>query len=358
MKKSLFIIAVLGTVMTGCHNGDVKFDNFEYQTIYFSKQSPVRTITLGDDGEYDTSDDNAHRFYIKAALGGVNVNTETHSAAFVVDNSLCDNLVFAESGAPVKAMPAEYYSIKGDEMTITPGNVIGGVQVQLTDAFFNDPEAVGLSYVIPIRLTSSADSILVGRAKDGVQNPNRLVADDWSVQPKDYVFYAVKYKNIYHGCWISKGKDVSENRGETTTNDRNPDLWEKGTLRYLTTVALNKALYKFAFTVPSIDDQGKKSEKNIACDLLLTFNDSQGCTISTNTAGCTASGSGQWTYKGEPKAWGDKDRDLLELNYNFTIDYVYNDQTGETATYKYSSQERMVMQSRQNKLEEFKFTLK
>ena len=127
---------------------------------------------------------------------------------------------------------------------------------------------------------------------------------------------------------------MSENRGETTTNDRNPDLWEKGTLRYLTTVALNKALYKFAFTVPSIDDQGKKSEKNIACDLLLTFNDSQGCTISTNTAGCTASGSGQWTYKGEPKAWGDKDRDLLELNYNFTIDYVYNDQTGETCIWQ------------------------
>lgn len=344
-------------MLTACHNGDVKFDNFEYQTMYFSKQSPVRTITLGDDGEMDTSDDNAHRFYIKAALGGVNVNTATHSAAFVVDNSLCDNIVFTETGAPVKAMPADYYVLNGDEMVIKPGEVLGGVKVQLTDAFFNDPETVGVSYVIPLRLVSSADSILEGKAKDGIENPNRLRPDDWSIQPKDYVLYAVKYKNVYHGCWVSKGTDVMENRGETTTRDRNVELWEKATLRYLTTRSLKSSVYSFSFTVPSVNDKGEKSEKNIACDLILNFDDNNAVTVTTQTAGCTAAGSGQWTRQGEPKAWGDKDRDLLELDYNFTIEYVYNDMTGEKATYRYSSKERMVMQSRQNKLEEFKFSL-
>ena len=112
MKKYLFTIAVLGVVLSGCHNGDVKFDDFEYQTMYFAKQSPVRTAC--------------------------------HSAAFTIDNSLCDNLVFASTGAPVKAMPSNYYEIIGDEMLIAPGEVIGGVRVELTDAFFNDPEAVGL----------------------------------------------------------------------------------------------------------------------------------------------------------------------------------------------------------------------
>lgn len=357
MKKSLFIIAALGAMMAGCHNGDVEFDNFDYQTIYFSKQSPVRTITLGDDGENDTRLDNAHKFNIKAALGGVNVNTDTHSADFVVDNSMCDNLYF-EDGSPVKAMPASYYDIKGDQMVITPGNVIGGVEVQLTDAFFEDPASVGVCYVIPLRLTASSDSILQGKPKDGITNPNRLVADDWSIQPKDYIFYAVKYKNPYHGCWLSKGTDVIENHGETTTSNRTPALWEKATLRYLTTKSLTTSVYSFTPTVPVIDELGKKSEATLRCDLLIDINDQGACTVSTASAGCTASGSGKWVRQGEPKAWGDKDRDLLELNYTFTIDYVYNAQTGEHSTYKLSSDERMVMQSRQNKLEEFKFTVK
>lgn len=357
MKKSLFILAVLGSVMTGCHNSDIEFDDFDYQTIYFSKQSPIRTVTLGDDGEMDTSDDNAHRIYIKAALGGVNVNKGTHSADFVVDNALCDKMYF-EDGSPVKAMPASYYEIKGDQMVITRGNVIGGVEVQLTDAFFEDPEAVGVRYVIPLRLTHSADSILQGKAKDGIENPNRVIADHWAVQPKDYVLYAVKYKNPYHGCWSSKGTDVIENNGETKTVDRNVQLWEKGTLRYLTTKSLTASVYSFTQTVPVIDAFGNKSEKNLTCELLLNINEQGACTVSTNTPGCTASGTGQWTRQGEPKAWGDKDRDLLVLSYNFAIDYVYNEQTGQHATYKYSSEERMVMQSRQNKYEEFKFTVK
>lgn len=357
MKKSLFIIAALGALMTGCHNGDIEFDNFDYQTIYFSKQSPVRTITLGDDGDFDTRLDNAHKFYIKAALGGVNVNTKTHSADFVVDNSMCDNLYF-QDGSPVKAMPASYYDIKGDRMVITSGNVLGGVEVQLTDDFFEDPEAVGVRYVIPLRLTASADSILQGKPKDGVASPNRLVADDWAVAPKDYVFYAVKYKNPYHGCWLSKGTDVIENNGETTTSDRTAALWEKATLRYLTTKSLTTSVYSFTPTVPVIDENGKKSEATLRCDLLVDIDGQGVCTVSTDSPDCTASGSGKWVRQGEPKAWGDKDRDLLELKYTFSIDYVYNAQTGEQATYKLSSDERMVMQSRQNKLEEFKFTLK
>ncbi len=357
MNKTVLILAVLGTAMTGCHNSDIEFDNFDYQTIYFSKQSPVRTITLGDDGELDTSDDNAHRFYIKAALGGVNVNNSTHSAAFVVDNSMCDKVKF-ENGSEIKAMPTNYYTINGDEMTITPGNVIGGVEVQLSDAFFNDPLSVGVNYVIPLRLTHSADSILQGKAKDGINNPDRLNHDDWAIQPKDYVFYAVCFKNPYHGCWLSKGTDVIENNGDIRTDRRTDVIWEKATLRYLTTRSLTQSVYNFTTTVSTIDAAGGKDEKTLVCDLILDIDADGACTVSTDTPGCTASGSGQWTRQGEPKAWGDKDRDLLELSYEFTVDYVYNEQTGQHVTYRYKSDERMVMQSRQNRLEEFKFTLK
>ena len=357
MKKTFFILAILGAVMTGCHNSDIEFDNFDYQTIYFSKQSPVRTITLGDDGDYDTRDDNAHRLYIKAALGGVNVNNGTHSAAFVVDNSMCDRVKFAD-GSDILAMPAEYYTIKGDEMVITPGNVIGGVEVQLNDAFFNDPKSVDTNYVIPLRLTHSADSILQGKAKDGIENPDRLNAAHWATEPKDYVLYAVKFKNPYHGCWLSKGIDVIENNGAANTVDRTGAIWEKATLRYITTKGLTQSVYNFTTAVSTIDAQGGKDEKILSCDLILDIDKDGICSVTSGTPGCKASGSGRWTRQGEPKAWGDKDRDLLELKYEFSIDYVYNEQTGQRVTYKYSSEERLVMQSRQNKSEEFKFTLK
>lgn len=302
-------------------------------------------------------EDNAHKFQIKAALGGVNVNNERHSADFVIDNSLCDRIVFSD-GRPIKAMPADYYTIEGDQMVITPGNVIGGVDVHLTDAFFADPEAVAVNYVIPIRLTASKDSILSGKAKDGIENPDRLVSDHWSVQPKDYILYAVKYKNPYHGCWVSKGTDVIDNNGQTQTVDRVVELWEKASLRYLTTKSLTTAVYSFSHVVPVIDADGNKSETTLKCDLLLNIDKDGVCNVTTESAGCTASGNGKWKRQGEPKAWGDKDRDLLELKYTYTIDYVYNAATGEHAAYKVTCDERMVMQSRQNKFEEFKFNVK
>lgn len=356
MKKSLFIISSLAVSLCSCHNSDIEFDNFDYQTISFGTQAPIRTITLGDDGDYNTDLDNAHMFDIKAVLGGVNVNNETHSAAFTVDNSLCDGLYFSD-GRPVLPMPASYYSILGDQMVITPGNVLGGVRVQLSDSYFEDPASVETTYVIPIVLTSSADSILQGKPKDGIANPRRLVKDDWAKQPKDYVLYAVKYKNPYHGCWLSKGTDNIDNNGEVKTDNRVTELWEKASLRYLVTKSLTQSTYTFTHTVPVIDAAGEKSEKTLVCELLLDIDDRGVCTVSTQSAGCTASGQGQWTRQGEPKAWGDKDRDLLTLSYTYTIDYVCDESTGRHATYKVTTDERMVMRDRQNKFEEFSYTV-
>lgn len=357
MKISHISLLTLGLAFTACHNSDIDFPDFEYQTISFAKQSPIRTVTLGDDGDYNTDLDNRHIIEIKAVLGGVNENRGTHSADFIVDNSLVDRITFAD-GRPVKAMPSNYYTLSGDQMVITKGNVIGGVQVQLTDAFFADPEAVGVNYVIPIVLTNSTDSILQGKPKDGIANPDRLNKDDWSVLPKDYTLYAVKFKNPYEGVWLSRGVDNIDNNGETKTDTRMPELWEKATLRYLTSRSLTRSAYTFSYTVPVTGADGKSSEKNISCELLLDIDANGNCTVSTETPGCTASGSGKWTYKGEPKAWGDKDRDLLKLSYTFSIDYVVNEATGQHATYKLTSEESLVMRDRQNKLEEFSYIMK
>ena len=61
------------------------------------------------------------------------------------------------------------------------------------------------------------------------------------------------------------------------------------------------------------------ADVNTPCELVLTFNGDD-CTIkSNNEALCTASGTGKYVKDGAPKAWGNKDRDVLYLDY--TIDF-------------------------------------
>lgn len=357
MKKLIFPIIALGAVFTGCENSDVDFPDYDYQTIAFARQSPVRTITLGEEMYSDNTIDNEHAFEVMAVLGGVNENRKDHSAKFVIDNSLCDEVVF-DDGREIKALPQEYYNIFTDKIVIKKGKVLGGFRVELTDAFFADPAATEVNYVLPVRLTESADSILEGKAKADIKNPNRLNKDDWSIVPQDYVLYAVKYKNPYHGCWVSKGIDKITHNGEVTTNNRQAQYWEKATLRYLTTKSIDKAVYSYTHAVPTVDVNGDRSEKNITCDLILSIADNGAVTVTTETPDCTASGQGQWTSKGEPKAFADEDRDRLQLKYTYTISYVKNDQTGELGTYTAEIEEVMCLRDRQNKLEEFSFKMK
>ena len=59
------------------------------------------------------------------------------------------------------------------------------------------------------------------------------------------------------------------------------------------------------------------------CELVLTF-DGDNCSIaSNNEALCKASGSGKYVKNGAPLAWGNKDRDVLYLDY--TIDFKQDD---------------------------------
>lgn len=358
MKKSIFSILTLGALMmTGCHNSDVEYPDFDYQTLYFSKATPVRTITLGEEIFADNTIDNEHAFEIKACLGGVNTNKKDRWVKFVIDESLCDRITFAD-GRPVKAMPASYYTYTTDRMVIKKGEVLGGVRIELTDAYFADPASAELNYVIPVVMVEGSERIISGVAKDGVENPDRLNKDHWSTVPMDYTLYAVKYKNPYHGCWLSKGVDKIDNNGAASTVDRQADLWENASLRYLTTKSLTRSAYTFTHIVPFIDAEGAEAEKTLTCEMLIDIDNNGTCTISTQSAGCTATGNGKWTRLGEPKAWGDRDRDKLELSYTYVIDYVINEQTGQHATYKVSCDEVLCMRDRQNRLEEFSYILK
>ena len=53
--------------------------------------------------------------------------------------------------------------------------------------------------------------------------------------------------------------------------------------------------------------------------LLLNFDNQDNCTITSETAGVTATGTGKFVSKGDKNSWGNKDRDALYLEY--TINY-------------------------------------
>lgn len=297
MKRYIKIVAALLALMasfTACENGDQAFDDYEGgTTAYFAYQSPVRTIVLGDD-EYDTTLDKAHKLKIQATFGG-SYNGRNATVNVAVDNSLCDNLTFAD-GTPVKAMPKEYYQLSTTAFNFN-GGMKGGTEVQLTDAFFNDPDAVKNTYVIPLVMQNQTgfDRIATGTLKEG-KTGSRTNASIWETAPRDYVMYCVKYQNKYSGWWL-------------TNHNTSTDNIEKASQVQITTRTLNSSVYSVEF---------QEGSKILKADLLLTFDDKERCTITSLTDGVTATGTGSWADNGI-HSWNNKDRDLMELNAEITF---------------------------------------
>lgn len=297
MKRYIKMVAALLALMasfTACENGDQAFDDYEGgTTAYFAYQSPVRTIVLGDD-EYDTTLDKAHKLKILATFGG-SYNGRNATVNVAVDNSLCDNLTFAD-GTPVKAMPKEYYQLSTTAFNFN-GGMQGGTEVQLTDDFFKDPDAVKNTYVIPLVMQNQTgfDRIATGTLKEG-KTGSRTNASIWETAPRDYVMYCVKYQNKYSGWWLTNHNTSTENI-------------EKASPVQITTRTLNSSVYTVEF---------QEGSKILKADLLLTFDDKENCTITSLTEGVKATGSGSWADNGI-HSWNNKDRDLMELNAEITF---------------------------------------
>ena len=297
MKRYIKMVAALLALMasfTACENGDQTFDDYEGgTTAYFAYQSPVRTIVLGDD-EYDTTLDKAHKLKILATFGG-SYNGRNATVNVAVDNSLCDNLTFAD-GTQVKAMPKEYYQLSTTAFNFN-GGMQGGTEVQLTDDFFKDPDAVKNTYVIPLVMQNQTgfDRIATGTLKEG-KTGSRTNASIWETAPRDYVMYCVKYQNKYSGWWL-------------TNHNTSTDNIEKASKVQITTRTLNSSVYTVEF---------QEGSKILKADLLLTFDDKENCTITSLTEGVKATGSGSWADNGI-HSWNNKDRDLMELNAEITF---------------------------------------
>lgn len=302
MRKilSLLAVGVAAMAMVSCENQDTDFPDFDYQTGYFAYQTPIRTLVLGNDERTNNSIDNEHKVRIYAVAGGTR-NGIKATLGFVVDENLCNNLEFSD-GTPVLPMPSDWYTIQGDQIPINGLN--GYVEVQLNDAFFKDLKAIKNTYVIPLRLTdeyAGVDSIL--RGKPLVENPWRLQSSDWSIAPKDYVLYLVKFISPWSGNYLRRGKDVIEENGTTTTNVRHEQYIEYDEVFNLATTELNTVSYKF--------------DNN--CNLLLTFDEeTKECTLRTDNNAYTVTGTGKFVEKVPDEVWSEKARDVIYLDYTVT----------------------------------------
>lgn len=349
MKKVIAATLALGAVMSSCENSDWEFPDYTTQSVYFAKQNPVRTLVLGTD-IFPNDLDNQHKCKIQATMGGVYENGSDRVISFKVDNSVFDKYVTtdANGNALVAAMPTSYYKLSNSsEMVIPSGSLVGGVEVELTPDFFNDPKSLTSYYAIPLMMTdvAGADTIL---------------------QSKNHILYFVKYINKWDSSWLSQGTDEVTSAGSSVVNERKAKdgFWEYADIRQISTVSLDKAKY----TVPT-NFTINGSSHQLTCDLVLSFstaeNDAKEATA-TITADAekiysadnvqytvSVTGSAKWTFEGAEKAWGDKNRDLLDLNYEIVYTNVDGQIIGSMKT-----SEKLVMRHRGVTFEEKGLALK
>ena len=367
MKVTKYIFGValgaLSLTCASCYNSDREFPDYEGgTTAYFAYQFPIRTLILGND-IYDNTLDNEHKCRIWSTMGGA-YGGRNAFVDIVVDESLCDNLWFVDAGGnpstPVLPMPSSYYTLSSNVIPYN-GDPRGYVEVQFTDAFFNDPKAVENTYVIPLLMTGARgiDHILTGTPREGL-SPSRSNIEDWDVLAKDYVLYLVKYMNPWQAKYIRRGvvDNVTEN-GNTTTVVRkdmsfvNTDLErlkenpvnQNDEVCRITTKNMSQCNFKVSF---------KTSGASISCNLILTFNGNT-CTVSTDDENVTVTGTGEFIAKGTDRAeykdyrWGSMNgepvsRDILRLAYNVS----FNDRDIQVAT-----TDTMVVQTRESNKKEF-----
>ncbi len=359
MKYIACLFLALALFFSACQNQDWEFPDFDYQTVYFAHQYPVRTITLGED-IFDTSLDNEWKFKIMATTGGVYENERDITIGVEVDNELVQGLVFAGTGQEVRAMPSSYYTLAANQIVIPKGQLIGGVEVQLTEAFFADSLAVGNAYVIPVKMTGvqNADSILSGVPMSA--EANRVLPGDWAVQPKDFVFYAVKFINPWHANYLRRGKDDVVKDGVPSTVERRGTYVENDQVVKLTALSLNDLQFPMDFQ--------SKGGLNLGVKVKLSFDEDQTCTIapeassyqvndSVRVYNVTASGTGEFVEKGEKKSWGNKDRDALylqyEVSYEVEIQFPTEGLPDDIEQVVYSTVDTLVVRDRGVKMEVF-----
>lgn len=300
-----------------CKNQDWDFPDYRFSSTYFPYQTPVRTLVLGDYDAVDNTKDNKLQFSIGVAIGGMYENAQDRKVGYVLDESLTQNL-YTSTGDTLIPLPQAYYELSPvGTMTVPKGSMQGFIDVQLNDAFLNDPKAFKNHYVIPLRLVSTeTDSILSG--KTDIANPDPRIADDWNVAaPKDYTLYGIKYINPYHGHFLYRGKTVMKNAGGTTVDEvvYRDQYVERNAVVMLTTIGRKQVDFSGILRRTSGGSLGDFKAR-------LTFDEqSNTCAITTAPGSPNpVSGTGKFIKEGDE--WGGKKRNTIILSYNSSVQYT------------------------------------
>lgn len=334
MKNEIIYLGIASLMLSlnACKSSDNEFPDFDYQTVYFANQYSLRTLELGEDEFVDNSIDNEHKVKINATWGGGYTNRNNVIIDYTVDESLCNNLYFKDeegSNIPVTPMPATHYKLLSEQINIPKGSIMGGVEVQLTDDFFADKKALSNNYVIPLKMTDvqGADSILQGKAAVG--DPVLTNNGHWSVQPKNFILYAVKYVNPQHGEYLRRGKDVAQISGVSSEIVRHEEYVEKDERVYVTTASLSDNI----LSLSTKDAAGEIFNY----DVYLSFKEDGTCIVSSTSDDLIVDGKGQFVKDGEKNSLGGKDRDAIYLDY--TVDF-------KNKNMKYATKDTLVLSTR------------
>jgi hypothetical protein len=184
------------------------------------------------------------------------------------------------------------------------------IEVQLSDAFLDDPLSWGNHYVIPLRITAtSADSLLSGKSAlppDSVPDPR--IAGNWEVTPKDFVLYGIKYVNPYHGTYLHRGRDIiydPDNNPVDTNIYRqiyvvDDELWNLST-RGMDVLHTNG--------IANFRGGNNRMELTISGSGEIRVDSIPGSAFLPTGTGTYVKGGGEW---------GGKPRDVIYLSYSFT----------------------------------------
>jgi len=301
-----------------CSNDEWEFPDFDYATTYFPYQYPIRTLVLGD-YFFDNTNDNDLKFLISARVGGMRENNSNWTVNYQLDPTLVNKLATnanlfdgktTSTPDTLAVLPSQYYTLApASELVVPKGTFIGSITVQLTDAFLDDPLAAKTKYVIPLRITeSTTDSILKG--KTDALNPDARIPGQWTIVPKNFTIFGIKFVNPYHGKYLHRGISIIQDTATSTYLDTivyRQKYVEKDELWAVQTTGRKDVVIKGATLRMSPSSPGKFNMK-------LTFDNSNNCVITTGE-GSTFQVSGNGKFVPDGDMWGNLPQDAIHLDY-------------------------------------------
>ena len=321
--KKIICILYTGILLCSCTNRDIEFDDYDYTTVYFPFQRPIRTLILGDESVGNNAIDLEKAFTIGVTMGGVYENKKDRVVTIAYAPELAENMINTATGDTLRLLPESYYSAEflteaQVDLIIPEGEFSGKTRVQLNDAFFLDELSPGFHYVIPLRITDAvSDSILSGELAAGVSLDTADVrkSDHWKTLPKDYTLFGIRYINAAHGYYLYRGQRLNLTTNDTTRYSER--FLTDNVAALLATTSLTENMMDHAAGMATDDSYRMK---------LVFDHDNQSIVVTrADTATANVSGTGVYYSKDDSEA------ESYNANKHRTIylDYIYNDGTDD-----------------------------